>query len=1259
MVGPKRLIVRRNPVAHKLEAVANVRDPKAHSALVWMAEKARQVNPRSTPIQYQFRAQIPLHMLQSITEVKGRGKGYTVRRSGKKVTVTSTGTPDSYCWIIEAEAPTRDKKVPIVFVIHEYPKQRKNPVTKYGEYDPDLVKLLRGPPVTPTSKAFTQWFGKSQVTNSIGKPLVVWHGTPDARWVKKGVMVTVTRDGTYFFAEDYKTALSYADDSRAFDYQNAIPAVIPVYLRMLDPKVILAGGKAWQHTEHHIEQAKTQGHDGIIIYDSLDPYQHTYGEKPTTVYVVFSSNQVKLADGREGPYGETPNILNPKRPRNPKQRKNPLTDVVYHKVSLSTAVDIVESNKLMTSPAYGTAPDAAINKGYLYFVSFMRSPQSGYRRGQSSHAILIQFNGRKLNERYAGGPVDYWGPTYRKGDPGVYEMEDRLFTDKEWIPDVHRYITAFHVAMVEPMNFDVLADQVAELEFLEQAAKKWKIPFYIYTKKSSWKALRSPRHRTVSGWLNACSKEIKEPSPYRSSREMGDYTRKEFEGFVATLQAVLAYRKGDKKAFEKLGKGPHKEFLSTFTGYQSEQASKLSNLIHGHKSDPQARPYFAEIRKGMSALKKRTPETLVKEMHKTIDEENAIRQKKWQEDRNASERTALQLVLAHKSAEKAWEQVAKRKAKGIKTLVEPDSKKRVPLQMVEENLSSYRQRVKEYGGYGPWLEKSRGYIDYLPDHLKDLIVAARPNPKRKKNPKQKKSTSQATTTALSLLEVLSMADAIAAVKKRGGNLVDPVTRSLVPSTEVLIALNALKISPLKQEIRVYHATSPDVASLLMQKGFRPQLKPRSRVKSYAPGRGIDPGLYVGASPQDVESYGKVILGVSVPRSSLAVPTELSQLGYSDPWEALNSHDGAVINQAIPPQNFTLLKNPKRRKNPKHEIGSTVGALEVTEDIPNMGSLSASYDEDEYEVKGLRLIPVSKFGKFDKRIAKSGYSYGAHDWFYSRSDLQKAKALKKAITQNRWIDPLIVGEDDEGLFVLEGQHRYVALRDLGASHIPALFFVEQSLPLQPNPKRRKNPKFKVGDRVSEGKRKGKVTALHSPGTVDVLFDDMGYAIRRQAPNVRKRVNPSRIIIKDRISAEKVHRLWKKLYLQGKHKGLVDREPYNPVFKRATEFFLVSVPHALYDAHYQEDFGLSPAHKKRSSQYAKRKSALPPGIATYSSRSFRRKSPTLFVSDGNHRAFASFLRGDQTFNLYVPVSDMKLFEKNFPHLIQKPLATARKR
>ena len=634
-----------------------------------------------------------------------------------------------------------------------------------------------------------------------------------------------------------------------------------------------------------------------------------------------------------------------------KRRKNPLTDVVYHKVSLSTAVAIVESNKLMTSPAYGTSSDAGINKGYLYFVSFMRSPQSGYRRGQSSHAILIQLDGRKLNERYAGGPVDYWGPMYRKGDPGIYEMEDRLFTDKEWIPNVKNYITAFHVAMVEPMGFDVLTDQVAELELLEQKAKKWKIPFYIYTKKSSWKALRSPRHRTVSGWLNACSKEIKEPSPYRSSRGM--IYEKDFKGFVATLQAVLAYRKGDTKAFEKLKKGPHKEFFYTFRGYQRDQASKLSSLIHNHKNAPQARPYFAEIRKGMLALKKRTPETLVKEMHKSVNEDANIREKKRSQDWDASERLALQLILAQKSAEKAWEQVAKRKKKGIKILVEPDSRRPVPLQMVEDNLSSYRKRVKEYGGYESWLEKSRGYIEYLPDHVKDLFVVAHANPKRRKNPNPTKS------------QVIDWFD----------------------------RWKAIQWEPWHQQqgmIDEKHALIQSLITTAQKKGW-PFGFGYDRFSRYS---GV---LYVDTPVGQVSFHTSV-----TPNTNKEACKELEKLAY-----ALS------------------------RKGKLREVG-----------IRGLGNVLC-WDAMSFQFKG---------GPFANYRGK---------WDESRETPDRiAQLVAKGI-------------------------------------IPWTF----DIPPSTNSKQRKNPKFKVGDKIREGTRKGRVQAIHSKGTVDVMFDDMDYPIRRQLHQVR--------------------------------------------------------------------------------------------------------------------------------------------------------------
>ena len=50
-------------------------------------------------------------------------------------------------------------------------------------------------------------------------------------------------------------------------------------------------------------------------------------------------------------------------------------------------------------------------------------------------------------------------------------------------------------------------------------------------------------------------------------------------------------------------------------------------------------------------------------------------------------------------------------------------------------------------------------------------------------------------------------------------------------------------------------------------------------------------------------------------------------------------------------------------------------------------------------------------------------------------------------------------------------------------------------------------FKVGQNIKEGNRIGRIVAIHSKGTADVLFDDMDYAIRRQSKNLQG-INPIR-------------------------------------------------------------------------------------------------------------------------------------------------------
>ena len=151
------------------------------------------------------------------------------------------------------------------------------------------------PPVE--SEAFKRWFKDSKVVDEDGKPLVVYHGSPDVRGIFAKGFGRYTSDGTWFAAADYRVADSYADDRRAFDYQNAEPQTIPLYLSIRNPLIVDAEGRTWKHTQKYIDQARAAGHDGIIIRNTVDYYLTSKGsgQKPTTVYAWFMPSQAKSA----------------------------------------------------------------------------------------------------------------------------------------------------------------------------------------------------------------------------------------------------------------------------------------------------------------------------------------------------------------------------------------------------------------------------------------------------------------------------------------------------------------------------------------------------------------------------------------------------------------------------------------------------------------------------------------------------------------------------------------------------------------------------------------------------------------------------------------------------------------------------------------------------------------------------------------------------------------------------------------------------
>jgi hypothetical protein len=108
--------------------------------------------------------------------------------------------------------------------------------------------------------------------------------------------------------------------------------------------------------------------------------------------------------------------------------------------------------------------------------------------------------------------------------------------------------------------------------------------------------------------------------------------------------------------------------------------------------------------------------------------------------------------------------------------------------------------------------------------------------------------------------------------------------------------------------------------------------------------------------------------------------------------------------------------------------ATVDGRVVRDAIPNRSSIAAELDD--YEIlPGVREVP---FSAFDQMGPLS---------YYSTSEEQRTKKLAAQIRQSGEINPLIVVEDAEGPYILEGAHRFDALRELGARSLPALVVLD--------------------------------------------------------------------------------------------------------------------------------------------------------------------------------------------------------------------------
>jgi hypothetical protein len=164
------------------------------------------------------------------------------------------------------------------------------------------------------SENFKRWFGDSQVVDAAGRPLVVFHGSP------QGGFDTFDVDNVgAFFSSRYDIAASYAgryDDVEMAaldeDTYDENQGVYSTYLQIKSPMVVDWGGKDWGNGPDGLKlddvanRAKRAGHDGLIVENVVDSGWLAPGlvddKGDGNVYVVFKPEQIKSSTDNNGDF---------------------------------------------------------------------------------------------------------------------------------------------------------------------------------------------------------------------------------------------------------------------------------------------------------------------------------------------------------------------------------------------------------------------------------------------------------------------------------------------------------------------------------------------------------------------------------------------------------------------------------------------------------------------------------------------------------------------------------------------------------------------------------------------------------------------------------------------------------------------------------------------------------------------------------------------------------------------------------------------
>ncbi len=250
--------------------------------------------------------------------------------------------------------------------------------------------------------------------------------------------------------------------------------------------------------------------------------------------------------------------------------------ILYHFTSVNKLINILSTNTFYLTSNVGTKADQiAGNKAYYMSFSRSKSIVQGYgSKFTFSGAARIKVDGQKLSQNYKVKSIDYWQypktpefMTQLSGD----EMEDRVISDNNEIPNANKYIISIDI-LIEP-------DKTVNQKLID-LAKDLGVELYFFNNKKDF-ATGLPK-RSVKPNVEDGEQETREERIFDLDTIIGAVTYKNPEKYKEVLNVIgNQWKEKIDKYHSKLNYylRPNDDY------YLSDLISSLNSAIHNARSN--------------------------------------------------------------------------------------------------------------------------------------------------------------------------------------------------------------------------------------------------------------------------------------------------------------------------------------------------------------------------------------------------------------------------------------------------------------------------------------------------------------------------------------------------------------------------------------------------------------------------------------------------------------------------------------------------